>query len=701
MVLAACSRDKLKDYAQIKNRLIDRALSLMVSNELDWADEHLDEILIAILLKRICLNRGLGKIKDSFDKFISDVCNFSDGEEEFYFISTQLSEQADEKIEEAISDILQTRLLRSFDDGQGRVHRKTQGVFHTPYSVALRIAEEAILPRFEHLVNTLKRTKSSIEKQKVYAEFLSLRIIDPACGTGIILSAMVEIANRLNNQLFEYIGQEKWYLEEKKFKDRIVQNNIYGIDIDPKACRITKAILNCKYLTSPVCLAQHICNGDSLIPEGMFNFGDFQPVGKLFNEVMQNGGFDILVMNPPYERLKTDISSFKDVSNGGVLYEASKKHTEERVSLYKNSGQYPLSARGVLDLYKLFIERAFQITSQQGNISFIVPYSLLGDISCSALRRHIFQGAKVSNVYCIPEDAQVFENVLQAFCIMGIIKGKSTERFKVYDGVVSFKPLDYRKEIDIIAQGIDKVAPTSYAIPICDEIEWAILLKMHMFPSLKEIPEILNLRGEFDLTFGKKFLGKKSGESTLIRGNHIKSYAIDFNSETPDYVNKDEIRAAGILGSKEQYLNKPRIVGQQISNMGLAKRLKFALIEKGVVANSCNFISVEARDFDIYYLLGLFNSNLLNWRFKLTSTNNHVNNYEIDELPIPSTCSSNQHLVEQIITLVKLQCRECSESMQDEIDALVYKVYGLSQNEVKCIKVNSTINKRTQPQLIF
>lgn len=30
----------------------------------------------------------------------------------------------------------------------------------------------------------------------------------------------------------------------------------------------------------------------------------------------------------------------------------------------------------------------------------------------------------------------------------------------------------------------------------------------------------------------------------------------------------------------------------------------------------------------------ILNSSLLNWRFKITSTNNHINNYELDELPI-------------------------------------------------------------------
>ena len=38
---------------------------------------------------------------------------------------------------------------------------------------------------------------------------------------------------------------------------------------------------------------------------------------------------------------------------------------------------------------------------------------------------------------------------------------------------------------------------------------------------------------------------------------------------------------------------------------------------------------------DLYAILGLFNTSIINWFFKLTSSNNHVNNYEIDCFPVP------------------------------------------------------------------
>ena len=68
------------------------------------------------------------------------------------------------------------------------------------------------------------------------------------------------------------------------------------------------------------------------------------------------------------------------------------------------------------------------------------------------------------------------------------------------------------------------------------------------------------------------------------------------------------------------------------------RRVTFALVEENyVLGNSCNFISVMDNDYniDLYAILGLFNTSIINWLFKLTSSNNHVNNYEIDCFPVP------------------------------------------------------------------
>ena len=78
---------------------------------------------------------------------------------------------------------------------------------------------------------------------------------------------------------------------------------------------------------------------------------------------------------------------------------------------------------------------------------------------------------------------------------------------------------------------------------------------------------------------------------------------------------------------------KKRLVCQQISNQTQRIRLKFIECqESDILGNSCNYITVDENF--LHQMKALLNSALLNWRFKITSTNNHINNYELDELPI-------------------------------------------------------------------
>ena len=69
----------------------------------------------------------------------------------------------------------------------------------------------------------------------------------------------------------------------------------------------------------------------------------------------------------------------------------------------------------------------------------------------------------------------------------------------------------------------------------------------------------------------------------------------------------------------------------------------------------------------------LLNSALLNWRFKITSTNNHVNNYELDELPIIDFDSITPEFMEM-------------DEVEQNVKLCV--LYGLTTNEVDFIIKN-------------
>ena len=87
-------------------------------------------------------------------------------------------------------------------------------------------------------------------------------------------------------------------------------------------------------------------------------------------------------------------------------------------------------------------------------------------------------------------------------------------------------------------------------------------------------------------------------------------------------------------------------------------------------------------------IVALLNSNLLNWYYKKLSTNNNVNIYEMDELPIRQFSSLQQKSVEDIVDrLTKIKednigkaiTNSESLSLQSEIDSMVYDLYEVKE----------------------
>jgi hypothetical protein len=65
------------------------------------------------------------------------------------------------------------------------------------------------------------------------------------------------------------------------------------------------------------------------------------------------------------------------------------------------------------------------------------------------------------------------------------------------------------------------------------------------------------------------------------------------------------------------------------------RRIIATIIEKGAFcSDTINYI-VNPKDHNLFAIFALLNSSLWEWRFRLTSTNNHVNSYEIDSMPMP------------------------------------------------------------------
>jgi restriction endonuclease S subunit len=133
-----------------------------------------------------------------------------------------------------------------------------------------------------------------------------------------------------------------------------------------------------------------------------------------------------------------------------------------------------------------------------------------------------------------------------------------------------------------------------------------------------------------------------------------------------------------------------RIVCQNVANMGLKQRIIAGSIPPGViVGHSANCIDIIEDSIEFDTLLAILNSKLMNWIFKKTSTNNHVNVYELETLPIKifkkSDVKSIGIIVKQISEIrVKSQQNvsmvEEALGLRLELDRIIYENYGIDQD---------------------
>ena len=203
-------------------------------------------------------------------------------------------------------------------------------------------------------------------------------------------------------------------------------------------------------------------------------------------------------------------------------------------------------------------------------------------------------------------------------------------------------------------------------IPLMSDRGWEILERLSQVRKLKEYPEIRNRRGELDLTLYKRFITQEQTPYRLVRGNMIADNDIED-------INHEYVKGA-LLGTRSaEFLKcdfgRRRLVCQQVSNMGISRRLRFVYCEENdILGNSCNYISAEETVLKKMYIL--LNSSLLNWRFKVTSSNNHINNYEIDDLPVVDLNRVDENF---------------TYSSQEELDRYVGELYGLTPEEINWI----------------
>jgi len=452
--------------------------------------------------------------------------------------------------------------------------RKLSGSYYTPFFIAESITEKTLVAK------------------------KNIKILDPCCGTGTFLSAVCK------------------FLYSKKFSKEEIINSIYAFDINNDALIIAKFIICAELklseeLTKKFLNNNNFKNIDSLLMD--------YPDQNLFSEKSLDIKFDYIVTNPPYERLKPD------------GYSAEGKNDIENYIKKIKSKRYDLSLTGNLNLYKLFLEKILRIIEySNGKAGLIIPSTFTNDLSCSKIRKFIIKNNIIKEIILLPESAKTFVGVNQAFAILILDFRNKNKNIKI--GKIKKRTDLSRVNFDEVNLSfIEQLFPKELNIPMLSANEMKLFKHLKKFPILKDNKAIINKRGEVDLTVYKKFI--TMGEKKLIKGKNIEEYSL-----------KNDFEKINIKGfyekskSNNKFIDHRRLACQQISNIDSKKRLKFAEIKPGfLLGNSLNFLAFNNENKDYFFgIYAICNSILLDWFFKVTSSNNHINNYQIDLFPIPA-----------------------------------------------------------------
>ena len=248
-------------------------------------------------------------------------------------------------------------------------------------------------------------------------------VCDPACGSGALLVELLRFFDR-----------------EGKARPQCV-----GVDLDPIAIELARLALweMADFQPDQIAAIRHnIKLGDALVgspPPGVEHDPKHYPPGsrpfnwpEQFPAAFAQGGFDLVLCNPPWERIKTQAREVLALAapaaskashraarerlidahaQGAELRQAltdARQHAAALSNYLRKSKSFPLSAHGDINTFALFSERSMQLLSPQGSAGLIVPTGLV----CDYGHRHLFKAMRAKQAVATVLD---FENRAEHF----------------------------------------------------------------------------------------------------------------------------------------------------------------------------------------------------------------------------------------------------------------------------------------------
>ncbi len=611
--------------------------------------------------------------------------------------------------------------------------RKAGGVYYTPTFIVDYIVQ--------HTLSKLLEGK----KPGVRGSASKVKIVDPACGSGSFLIVVYQYLLDWHRDRYVEDGTEKhrkelyqgaggqWLLTTQE-KKRILLNSIYGVDIDTQAVEVTKLSLLLKVLEGESSqslnsqlrlfheralpdLDRNIKCGNSLIGSDFYDiaqisFFDEEERYRInvfdwmsaFPEVFtgDNPGFNAVIGNPPY---------------GASL---SKEETNYLLAKYQFQ-QYQL------DTYLLFFEKAFKLLKQDGMFGMIIPNTWLLNLQSDRIRQSVFQHTQIENI--VHYRRPVFPKVSVDTEIVII---SNEEPGKNHEITVSITEKNGTTTDYAVSQARWQ-AGNGKPVNLFEKPEFVALAdKLRGLPNLANVCFITQGSKPFQVGKGKPpqtqtivnekpFVSEIARDSSfrpLLRGSLIQKFRILWNNDYwisfGDWLAEPRYSA--------NYDAPVKIVIRQTGDSLIAALDK----DQFIVRDNLYTIIPRQGNLDLRYVLGILNSRLLNWFYQriinpeqgealaqvkrghlalipvfLPDLSSQVDKSRYDRLVelVEQMLSLNKRFIDARTPHEKTILQQQIDITDQQIDRLVYELYGLTDEEIKMVAEQTNVKGVSEPIL--
>ena len=511
-------------------------------------------------------------------------------------------------------------------------------------------------------------------------------------------------------------------------------NNIYGIDIDANAVGVTKLSLLLKVLENEnqdtleqqfalwreqalPDLGNNIKCGNSLIGpdffdrrrnplldssegESVVNAFDWYDPKHGFGKIMSEGGFDAIIGNPPYVRVRVFRTLYPDQADYMECHYECASH--------------------VWDIYLLFFERSIEMARKSGMISFIIPIQTLHQPNCESLRRILVERTSITEVADLSE-IRVFRGPIVKNCIITCRKGpRKNHRIAVKEvqsaGNLAVEPTWSWPQAAVRGNPghslkVDLLSPKR---TLCDKLRkrsWELKELCYSTFGMRSCAKGKGRGGKDRLVTPNP---KAKHARRYLEGRDIKRYAKFPTGRYIRYIPEDMYspRSPELFERRkiisQSMLSRMRLVATLDADMYYVEQSLVCIIPSGVLNDRH-----PAASLPLEYLLGVINSRLESFYFgtyvvdySLGGGLIHATPGSHDKLIIPKGGGADiERMVELVNSILDLHRRLQSVTAvgaktrlerqiahtDRKIDALVYALHALTDRDI------STVEDATMP----